>query len=184
MNIKNPNTKLLLKYIALGSAVVILSLANPILPLVLSRAYLKKRKFQRSLFLRDLGRLQRRELIDYKEMPNGEIKIILKGNGKRKILQYDIDDMRLIRPRRWDGKWRLIMFDIPDKKRKASNAISLKLRDLGFYKLQKSVYIYPFPCEKEVEFIATVFEVKDCILIMKISSFDGGEKIAHYYNLL
>ncbi|MBI2003828.1 MAG: CRISPR-associated endonuclease Cas2 [Parcubacteria group bacterium] len=184
MNVKKSNTKLLLKYLAIGGAVALLSLVNPILPHYLIKAYFKNKKFQKTKFLSDLKRLQKRELIDYKEMKNGEAKIILKAAGKKLTLQYDIDDMKINRPAHWDGKWRLIIFDIPDKKRATSNALSAKLKELGFYRLQKSIYIFPFPCEKELEFIASIFDIRDHILLMPIADFDGDKKLMKHFNII
>lgn len=45
--------------------------------------------------------------------------------------------------RPWDRKWRVVIFDIEEKKKKARNSLRLKLISLGFGKLQESVYITP-----------------------------------------
>lgn len=45
--------------------------------------------------------------------------------------------------RKWDGRWRLVIFDISEKERKARDALRAKLKELGFGKWQKSVYISP-----------------------------------------
>jgi len=183
MNTRDSKTKLLLKYMALGGAVVILSLANPVLPHYLIRAYFKNKKFQKAKFLRDLKRLQNRDLVDYQELPNGQVKMILKSNSKKIMLKYDIDNMKIEKLRSWDRKWRLIIFDIPNNKRAASSAFSSKLKDLGFYKLQKSVYLHPFPCEKEIEFITSIFNIREHILILNVSGFEGEEKLKYHFGL-
>ncbi len=183
MNIKDSKTKLLLKYAALGGAVIVLSLVNPVLPHYLIKAYFKNKKFQKAKFLRDLKRLQNRDLVDYQELPDGQVKIILKSNSKKIILKYDIDNMKLKKPHFWDRKWRLIIFDIPNDKRAASGAFSSKLKDLGFYKLQKSVYIHPFSCEKEIEFITSIFNIREHILILNVSNFEGDEKFKYHFGL-
>lgn len=177
------NTKLLLKYLATGGFITILSLANPQLPYYIIKAYLKNRRFRKDRFSQDLKRLQRRELIDYEVMSNGEIKIVLSVKGKKLALQYKIDNMAIPKPKKWDGRWRLIIFDIPDKKRSASNALGLKLKELGFYKLQKSVWIYPYICDKEVEFIAAIFDIRKHILILNVSGFEDDEKLKHHFKI-
>lgn len=183
MNTRDSKTKLLLKYMAFGGAIVVLSLANPVLPHYLIKAYFKNKKFQKAQFLRDLKRLQSRELVDYQELPDGQVKMTLKSNSKKIMLKYDIDTMKLGKPRSWDKKWRLIIFDIPNKKRAASGAFSGKLKDLGFYKLQKSVYLHPFPCEKEIEFITSIFNIREHILILNISDFEGEKKLKYHFGL-
>ncbi len=182
MKIKDSNTKLLLKYIA-GGAIVLLSLTNPQLPYYLLKAYLKNKKFQQSKFLKDLKRLQQRELVSYQHVADGQIKIAVKSHGKKMVLQYEIDDMKIKKPKFWDGKWRLIIFDIPVNKRRVSDAFSRKLKSLDFYRLQDSVYIHPFPCEKEIEFIASIFNIRQFILILEISNFEGLEKLTKCFSV-
>ena len=48
-------------------------------------------------------------------------------------------------------------FDIPERFKKQGEALRNKLRELGFAKLQESVFIYPYECEDEINFIVEVF---------------------------
>ena len=52
-----------------------------------------------------------------------------------------------------------VIFDIPEKKKPAREALREKLKDLGMKKLQHSIWITPFPCEKEINLIKTVFNL-------------------------
>ena len=56
-----------------------------------------------------------------------------------------------------DGEWRIVIFDIPEKFKKAREALRMKLKELGFLELQKSVFIFPYECEDEINFIVEVF---------------------------
>lgn len=40
----------------------------------------------------------------------------------------------------WDGKWRIIIFDIPEKNRQIRNLLRYRLKEWGFIKWQKSVW--------------------------------------------
>ena len=75
------------------------------------------------------------------------------------------------------------MFDIPHDHKIARDAFRTKLEDLKFYSLQKSVFITPYPCEKEIEFIATVFDVRKHVLILYVSRFEGEEKLKHHFGV-
>lgn len=46
--------------------------------------------------------------------------------------------------KKWDGKWRIMFFDIPEKKRKYRDELRLMLKAIGFKEFQKSVWIYPY----------------------------------------
>ena len=177
----------MLRYLAQGTGVLILSSLAPAAGAKLIqlgvKSYFRKKRFERDRFLRDLNSLQKRELVDWKELTNGELRIVITKFGKQKMLQYQLDDMRLKIPNSWDGKWRLIMFDIPHKYRAARDALRHKLRDLDFYALQKSVFITPYPCEDEIDFITAVFNVRQYVLILYVSNFEGEEKLRHHFGI-
>jgi len=55
---------------------------------------------------------------------------------------------------RWDGKWRLVFFDIKEKRKNKRDSLRKKLLELGFAMLQKSTYISPHKIEADIyEFI-------------------------------
>lgn len=173
----------LLKFFAVGSGIVALSLVAPQLPAKLLREYLRQKRFQRNRFLQDLRRLQSRELIELREHPAGIVKIILKRRGKEVALTFTLEGMNIKKPLRWDEKWRLIIFDIPENKKHARNTLQMKLKELNFYALQKSVFIHPYPCEDEIDFISQIFDVRDHILLLTVDDFEGSEKLLHHFGL-
>lgn len=99
-------------------------------------------------------------LVNYKEDRNGEIKIILTEDGEKQALTYSLDNLTINKPLSWNGKWHLVLFDIPEKKRQGRDVLREKLKELGFYEWQKSAFIYPYPCEKEINFIIEVFDLR------------------------
>jgi len=184
---KNSRPYQILKYLALGSGILLLGTISPVAGAQLIKAgiksYIRKKRFEKEKFLRDLKNLQKRELIDYRESEDGKIEIKITKKGKEGILRYQIDEIRLKRPQRWDRRWRLIMFDIPHSHRSARDVFRKKLLDLKFYPLQKSVFITPYPCEDEIDFIASIFEVRKYVLILYVSNFEGEEKLKHYFGV-
>ncbi len=48
------------------------------------------------------------------------------------------------KPARWDGKWRIIFFDIPEKKRRLRDELRSMIRTIGFKEFQKSIWVYPY----------------------------------------
>lgn len=111
------------------------------------------------------------------------MKIVLKRRGRQVALTYKFDELQIKKPSRWDRKWRLVMFDIPHVKKRARDALRNKLRELGFYQLQKSVFIYPYPCENEIDFIAEVFNIRRHILLITANDFEGSDKLQYYFGL-
>ncbi len=58
-------------------------------------------------------------------------------------------------PKIWDGKWRVMLFDIKEKQRKVRNHLRSELRTIGFRKLQNSVWVYPYECEEFLALLKT-----------------------------
>ena len=87
----------------------------------------------------------------------GQIFISLTNKGKRKAGWMRIDDLLVKRPEKWDGKWRVLLFDIKEMKRMYREALRGKLISTGFIMLQKSVWVIPFNCAKEVEILKSFF---------------------------
>lgn len=106
-----------------------------------------------------LRELQKRKLVDFKELGDGSVRIELTNPGKNLIRFYNVDEMKLKKPRRWDKQWRIVIYDIPVHQKKASDAFRQKLEHMGLFPLQRSVWISPYECLAEVEFLAAVFEI-------------------------
>lgn len=117
--------------------------------------------------------LKKRKLIDIKEK-NGKTLILLTEKGKKRKLQYDLKNMEIFKPKIWDKKWRLLMFDIPESKKLAREALRNKLKDLGFLQFQKSVWAYPYPCENEIDFITEYFSIGPYLNLLTVQIIDDN----------
>mgnify|MGYP001606309087 FL=1 len=118
----------------------------------------KSREIKRKI-TRRLKELEKRKVVEFKELGNGTVKITLTHLGQKIVRQYNLENIQIKKPKKWDGKWRIIIYDIPIAKKKAANAFRQKIRDLGLYQLQKSIWISPYDCLNEIEFLCDVFEI-------------------------
>jgi DNA-binding transcriptional regulator PaaX len=106
---------------------------------------------------------------------------LLTPKGEAKLHYILINDIEIKNPRNWDGKWRLVMYDFPIRFRKARNAFRFKLKQLGFFQFQKSAWIYPYPCEGEILFVADFYGVRKHIEILEVDKILDDRKIkAHF----
>lgn len=94
--------------------------------------------------------------------------------GERMMIRRGIILARPKKPPKWDGLWRLVMFDIPEKNRKARNALRFALQKMGLAQVQKSVFIYPYPCNKEVDFVAGYFKIRKGISYATANNIEGS----------
>lgn len=108
-------------------------------------------------------------------------KYVLTSKGEKKLQDILIDEVIIKAPKKWDGKWRLVMYDLPIRFKKARDAFRWKLRDLGFFQFQKSAWIYPYPCEGEILFVADFFGVRKYIEILEVEKILDDKKLkAHF----
>ncbi|MDO8676399.1 MAG: CRISPR-associated endonuclease Cas2 [Candidatus Azambacteria bacterium] len=119
-----------------------------------------------------IKRLYRSKMIDFKENSDGSVTLTLTKEGKKKILRYHLDDIFIKKPTMWDGLWRVVIFDIPEDKRQGRVALRTKLEELGFYPVQKSVFIHPYECQDEIDFILEIFELVPYVRFMRVKSID------------
>ncbi|HDZ85162.1 MAG TPA: CRISPR-associated endonuclease Cas2 [Candidatus Moranbacteria bacterium] len=122
-------------------------------------------------------------LVDYRESKDGTVKIVLTEKGRNKALSFKIDEMKIKKPMRWDKKWRVVMFDIPEKRRRERDAIREKLKNLGFHELQKSVFVYPFSCRDEIDFIVEYFQIRNCVRYGELANLTNGAELKLHFGL-
>ena len=77
---------------------------------------------------------------------------------------------------KWDKKWRIVIFDIPQDLHKYRVKFRKKIKSLGLEMLQKSVFVFPYPCEEEIGDIAGDLGVSDYVDIIVAESIGSREK--------
>jgi hypothetical protein len=112
---------------------------------------------------------------------NGKIHITTKGN--RTLLNFELRQLRIKRPATWDNYWRIVIFDIPSSNRKARDAFRFCLKRLGFLQFQKSVWINPFPCLEEIDFISEHFKVSEYVELLLVKSITHESKFKKHFHL-
>jgi len=118
-------------------------------------------------------------------LKRGEIKIEKKGKqiyisltekGKARAGWLQINDLKIKKPKKWDRKWRIVIFDISQLKKIYREAFRGKLKELGFYPLQKSVWVHPFDCEAEIELLREFFGFSEEELRLIVAENIGNTK--------
>jgi len=131
-----------------------------------------------------IRRLYQSKLIDYKEKGDGVVALALSEGGEKRRLEYSLDDLEIKKPRKWDGSWRMVLFDIPEYKKRARDALAKKLKELGFYQLQKSVFIYPYECKNEIDFIVEIFDLRPFVRFVTVKEIDVDLDLKNRFSLL
>ena len=138
---------------------------------------------QRRKFSQALWRLKKDRLIITSQKSDGTFVVQLTEKGKRKVKEFRLADMEVPIPKKWDGKWRIVIFDIPNKRNAGREALRNKIKELDFYQLQKSVWAFPYPCETEIEFITELFHLYPYVQIIEATRIKNDAKLRKYYGL-
>ena len=112
-------------------------------------------------------------LVETQKNKNGEHNVVLTKSGKEQALRYNIDEMKIEKPKKWDGSWWVVLFDVPEKIRLVREMIREHLRALEFYELQKSVFIHPYPCAKQIESIAAYYDAGKFVRLLRVIEIDN-----------
>ncbi len=128
--------------------------------------------------------MRRRNLVEYRRRPDGTFELQITKQGLRREQKLKLDTLSIRRPDKWDRKWRLVLFDIPEVNRRSRTALSTKLRELKFFQLQKSAWLHPFPCGGELDIIKKIYAIPEsCIILTEIDNFVHGKELRKLYNL-
>ena len=138
--------------------------------------------FNPSYLRRTLRRLREQKHVEV-ATENGQEVLRLTSGGKRKILRYSLDSLTIDKPTGWDRKWRLVLYDVPKKSKKLGDVIRGTLGSLGFYGIQESVYIYPYPCFKQIEFLREYYGLGDHVQYMLVDHIENDTAYKTYFNL-
>ena len=122
----------------------------------LLRSYKRFKQYSKQRIADTFARLKREGLIKM-ERKGRQIYIKLTAEGKKKANYYQIDDLSIKKPKRWDNKWRVVIFDIAEMKKSHREAFRGKLKELGFYQIQRSVWVHLFECRDEISLLRDFF---------------------------
>lgn len=112
---------------------------------------------------------------------NGYISITDKG--KDRLISFELNDYKIIIPKIWDKKWRILIFDIPEYRRRLRTKIRNTLREIGFKRLQDSVWIFPYDCEEFVMLLKADFKVGKDLLYLVVEKVENDILLRNYFNL-
>lgn len=139
-------------------------------------------KNYRNKFNREVHRLKRNGYIKTYNK-NGEIMLEITKKGIKLVKKYNFKDLELKKETKWDKNWRIVMFDIPENNRSARRSLRTKLDQLGFAKYQKSVFIYPYSCWDEINFISNYFNVEKFVNYIVAKRIDDEKKFKNFFEL-
>lgn len=124
------------------------------------------RPLKKSALALTIKRLRENGLIDF--VDDEKLTIRLTDKGKDKALWTR---MKLV-DEKWDGKWRIVIWDVPEKRRVARDLLRYKLKSLGFKQLQKSVWVTKKNCTQALRDFIKKIGIKDWVTVIESDNVD------------
>jgi len=168
-----------LVFLLVGGGIVAAVAISPALlaPAIFISQFQKQNVKQKKKFSNTCYYLKQKGLIKT-NISKGEYSISLTRAGMEKAIKHyvDMEMDKTNKGRKWSGRWWIVMFDIPSDQRVKRNAMRRLIKKLGMHQLQKSVWIYPFDCSKEIQLVKNYFDLSDEYLRIVITNNMGDDK--------
>lgn len=129
-----------------------------------------------------IGRLLDQKLIHFEKSEKGTfVRLTEKGRGKLRELTRG--DVVVKKPKRWDKRWRLVIFDIKEHRKYTRDKLRDTLIRLGFLRLQNSVWVFPYDCEDLIVLLKADFEIGKDVLYIIADKVENDVYLKDYFGL-
>lgn len=110
--------------------------------------------------------------------------IILTDKGKKFSEKLDtVDRIKIKIPKQWDEKWRIVIFDVWERRRAVRDKLRLMLQKAGFRRLQDSVWVYPYECEELVVFLRADLQLGPGLIYLVADGIENDGTLRRLFNL-
>lgn len=128
-----------------------------------------------------LGRLAAKGMVTFEEC-DGKRYARITGKGER-VLQMETERVIMTKKRKWDKRWRVVIFDIPERRKRVRDRLRRFMSSCGFVRLQDSVWIYPYDCEDLIALAKTEFRIGADALYMIVECLERDKYLREHFDL-
>lgn len=130
--------------------------------------YRRLKKLKEEQWKNSFYYLKRNGFIEMRYKDN-QLYISLTEEGKKFAKKCKLDELKIKKPKKWDEKWHILIFDIEEKNRSKRESLRGKIKELGLYKLQKSTWIHPYDFSAEIAELQEFFRFKEGELMLIVA---------------
>jgi len=134
-----------------------------------------------SVVKRRIKGLQAKGQVEVAENSDGWMVKITRG-GKQELLKYDLMKFE---PKKgvWDGKWRVVFFDVEEIDRKMRDRLRFYIKKLGLRQLQRSVWVTPYDVSGEVRYMREILKIPYDVRIGTLESIEYSNELKKWFKL-
>jgi len=168
------NEKEIIKAIGLG-LLVVASFALPNLPIAIRQ--IQKMRGNKG-FQKLLKQIEKKR---YVRLSGEKIKLTAKG---RKLLdEIYLSEFKIAKSEKWDKKWRLVSYDIPEIYKKSRNIFRKVLENNNFYQIHKSLWVSPYDCKEEIAVFAKNLGLSEYVIVIATERLPNQREMIGYFGL-
>jgi DNA-binding transcriptional regulator PaaX len=131
------------------------------------------------------SRLARKGFVTFVEI-NGRKCLRITEAGKRELGRVERQSILRsgpVKPKRWDRRWRLVVFDIPERRRRTRDRLREIVSSYGFLRLQNSVWVFPYDCEDIITLLKADLCLGKDVLYAIVEKVENDRWIRKHFGL-
>ena len=109
--------------------------------------------------------------------------VLLTRKGQKRFSEIERTNFKLKTPKQWDKKWRLVSFDIKEKRRDTRGQLRATLSAVGFVRLHHSLWVYPHECQDFVTMLKADYEIGKDILYIVSDYIENDLRLRRHFEL-
>jgi len=130
-----------------------------------------------------LLRLSEKGLVEFSEVRGNRYARLTKRGEEVFALEQEKRSLQSTTKKRWDGQWRMVIFDIPESRRLVRVHLRSVMQEVGFYKLQNSVWVFPYDCEELIALLKVELKTGKDVLYAVVSVIENDKAIRAHFKL-
>jgi DNA-binding transcriptional regulator PaaX len=150
------------------------------------RSLKRDRKFAHQFTYRarsQLSQLREDGLVSFEERGGLRYARITNAGRNALMVRGNLLAQWIQKPKRWDGRWRVVIFDIPERRRKTRDTLRRMMRSFGFYRLQDSVWVHPYDAEDVIALAKTELKLGTNVLYMIVEHIENDQRLKEEFLL-
>ncbi len=130
-----------------------------------------------------LTRLRMKGEIEFEER-DGKRCVRLTERGEEMLaLEQQRMGLANAKPRKWDHRYRLVMFDVPERRKKIRERLRFEMREIGFLRIQDSAWVYPYDCEEFIALLKADLHIGKDVLYAVVEEIENDGWIRKHFGL-
>lgn len=118
------------------------------------------------------------------ETKNGKKVVTITPAGLRALeIQTETSAIRARRPKRWDNRWRMVMFDIPETRKRDRDNLRRTMIEAGFVCFQDSVWVFPYDCEDLVTLLKIDRRLGNAVRYAIVEKLENDTELRNHFEL-